>query len=141
MPPAEAARVLDLADGAIREARGADGQPIVTRTWRAAGAPDSLGIGGPVGGDLYYDVAEGYGWTSQATGPVGGPGRPGAAHGFPSVSPDMRTVLCAAGDGFAPRRLPTARTIDVAPTVSAWLGIRPPADAVGRSLLEALQGR
>ena len=64
---------------------------------------------------------------------MGSAGRPGGAHGFPSVSPEMRTVLCAAGAGIAPRRLPTARTIDVAPTVSAWLGMAPPADAVGRS--------
>ncbi len=140
VPPAEAARVLDEAERAIRAARDADGRPIVTRTWRPA-AGDTLGIGGPVGGDLYYDVIEGYGWTSQPTGPVAGPGRPGGAHGYPSTSPEMRTVLCAAGAAFAPRRVPTARTIDVAPTVSAWLGIRPPADAVGRSLLEVLQGR
>jgi arylsulfatase A-like enzyme len=31
------------------------------------------------------------------------------------------------------------RVIDAAPTVSAWLGIPPPADARGVSLLEAMR--
>ena len=67
--------------------------------------------------------------------------RPGGAHGYPSVRRDMQTVLCAAGPAFAPRRLPTARTIDVAPTVAEWLGMPAPANAVGRSLLDAMRPR
>jgi hypothetical protein len=140
VPPAEESAVLDAAERALTAARGADGQPIVARLWRVAGH-DSLGIGGPAGGDLYYDLADGYSYSAAPTGAVGADSRPGGAHGFPSVRPEMQTVLCAAGAGIAPRRIGPARTIDVAPTVAEWLGVRPPAQAVGRSLLEALTGR
>jgi len=50
-------------------------------------------------------------------------------------------VLCAIGPGVGGRRLPTARVIDAAPTVAEWLGIPPPGDAKGVSLLRAMTGR
>ena len=53
----------------------------------------------------------------------------------------MHTVLCAVGPGIGGRRLPPARVIDAAPTVAAWLGIAPPADARGVSLLDAMRVR
>ena len=140
VPPAEAAAVQAAARRALEAARGTDGQPIVTRLWRGDEA-DSLGIGGPVGGDLYYDVADGYGWSSQAAGAVASSARPGGAHGYPSVRADMQTVFCAAGAAIGARRLGPGRTIDVAPTVAEWLGARAPADAVGRSRLRELTGR
>ena len=139
VPPAEVDAVLAAARRALEAARGADGQPIVTRLWRGDEA-DSLGIGGPTGGDLYYDVADGYGWSSQARGALTSPSQPGGAHGYPSVRPDMQTVFCAAGAGIGARRLGPGRTIDVAPTVAEWLGIRPPAQAVGRSRLREMVG-
>jgi hypothetical protein len=135
VPPAEEASALREAELALLAARGADGAPVVTRVFRAA-EHDSLGLGGPVGGDLYYEVAPGYSWTSSARGPVVDPTADAdASHGFPSVSPDMYTVFCAEGVAFPPRRLGPARTIDVAPTVAEWLGIRPPPTAKGKSLL------
>lgn len=139
VPPAEEAAVLARAARALEGARGLDGQPIVTRLWRAA-EHDSLGMGGPVGGELYYEVADGYWWTADARGAVASESRAGAGHGYPSVAVDMQTVLCAAGAGFAPRRLGPARTVDMAPTVAAWLGMRPPAQSVGRSRLGEMLG-
>lgn len=141
VPPGAAAAVIDSAQRALEAARGADGRPIVTRIWRGS-EHDSLGIGGPTGGDLYYDVADGYyysralGRTVSTTLP-----RPNGGHGYPSVRRDMQTVLCAVGSGFPARRLPAARTIDVAPTVAEWLGMPAPLDAVGRSLLSAMRPR
>jgi hypothetical protein len=140
VPPAEKAAVLAAAERALLAAHDEHGASIVTRVWRAA-EHDSLGLGGPAGGDLYYDLADGFAYSWSAGGPVASDRPPGGAHGFPSVRPEMRTVLCAAGAGITPRRIGTARTIDVAPTVAEWLGMRPPAQAVGRSLLEALTGR
>jgi hypothetical protein len=139
--PAEERAVLDSAARALLAARGPDGQPIVTRLWRATDT-DTLGLGGPAGGDLYYELAAGYGFSARARGDEGAPlDRPGGSHGFPSVAGDMRTVLCASGAGIAARRTAPARTIDAAPTVSEWLGIHPPAHAVGRSRLAELLER
>ena len=138
VPPGEEAAIIAAAERALREARGPDGAPIVTAVYRAS-EHDSLGLGGPAGGDLYYEVAPGYRWLPEASGPVAADAeRPGAGHGYPPVSPDMRTVFCAAGGAFAPRRIGGVRTIDVAPTVAEWLGMSPPADARGRSVLAAL---
>ncbi|HEU4631353.1 MAG TPA: alkaline phosphatase family protein [Gemmatimonadaceae bacterium] len=140
VPPAEEAAVLAAARGALEAARGPDGRPIVTRLWRGDEA-DSLGIGGPVGGDLYYDVADGYYWSTAATGPLVRDAVPMGAHGFPSVRADMQTVFCMAGVAVPPHRLPRGRTMDVAPSVAEWLGMQPPLDAVGHSILGALLGR
>jgi predicted AlkP superfamily phosphohydrolase/phosphomutase len=131
---ADEASVIAAAEEALRAVRGTDGAPVVTRIFRAA-EHDSLGLGGPVGGDLYYEVGPGYSWTSSARGSVVEEMTDhDANHGFPSVSPDMYTVLCAEGLMFPARRHGPARTIDVAPTVAEWLGIAPPPTAQGRSL-------
>jgi hypothetical protein len=134
VPPDSAAAVVAAAERAILAVRGDDGAPAVVRTWRVFGG-DSLGRGGPVGGQLYYETGPGYAWDREASGAAAGPRRAGAEHGFPSIAPDMFTVLCAAGDSIPARRLGPARTIDAAPTVAAWLGIAPPREARGASLL------
>ena len=50
------------------------------------------------------------------------------------IADDMR----AAGDAIPAHRIGPARTIDAAPTVSAWLGMPPPRDARGTSLLNKM---
>ncbi|MGH7665245.1 MAG: alkaline phosphatase family protein [Gemmatimonadaceae bacterium] len=130
---------LAAAERALTLARAPDGTPIVTRIWRAA-EHDSLGIGGAAGGDLYYELAPGYYPSSATSGPLTESTAPDAGHGFPSTAPDMRTVFCALGSSFAPRRTGTTRTIDVAPTVSDWLGVPAPLHSRGRSILPALLG-
>src|SRR5690606_35015224 len=113
VPPAERSAVVDAAERALLAVRGPDGQPVVTRIWRAA-EHDTLGMGGPVGGELYYEVADGYYWTMEPREPAAGDGsRAGAGHGYPSVAADMQTVLCATGDGVRHRRIAAARTLDM----------------------------
>jgi predicted AlkP superfamily phosphohydrolase/phosphomutase len=130
VPPDSVAGVIARADKALRAVRGEDGTPVVTRTWKVF-ERDSLGRGGPVGGQLYYETAEGYAWTRETTGPAAASARVSADHGFPSISPDMFTVFCAAGPRIRTRRVPPVRTIDVAPTVSGWLGVPAPRHARG----------
>ena len=132
--------MVDSVIAALRKARGPDGHPIVTEIRRPV-PNDTLGIGGPAGGDVYFGLAPGYYYSAALSDSISSGRTPAGNHGFPSIDPDMRTVLCAIGPGIGGRRLPTARVIDAAPTVSAWLGITPPTDARGRSLLEAMRAR
>jgi hypothetical protein len=140
--PAEERATLDAVERAMLAARTPEGNPLVVRTWRsdAAGA-DTLGLGGPTGGDLYYDVARGYFWNSGLTGPVTAtlPG-PVATHGFPSTSPEMHTVLCMWGDAIVPRRIGPVRNADAALIVADWLGMPHPPQATGTSPYRAFLG-
>jgi hypothetical protein len=131
-------QVAQAAASALLAARGPADDRIVTRVWRPQ-PNDSLGIGGPAGGDVYFDLARGYYPSAAGSDSLVTPRTPTGSHGFPSIDPDMRSALCALGPGIGGRRLPTARVIDAAPTVSDWLGIPAPADARGVSLLEALR--
>jgi hypothetical protein len=140
VPPEQVAQVVDSVIQALRQAKGPDGTPIVTEI-RKPVPSDTLGIGGPAGGDVYYGLAPGYYYSAVVSDSVSTTRSPAANHGFPSIDPDMRTVLCAIGPGIGGRRLPTARVIDAAPTVSAWLGMPPPADARGVSLLPYIRTR
>ncbi len=139
--PAGEAEVVAAAERALLAARSPEGTPIVTRIFRASEEADSLGLGGPVGGDLYYETAPGYRWSWEADGPVSEESGPLAGHGFPSVAPDMYTAFCAYGPGISARRIPGLLVIHAAPTVSEWLGMPAPADARGRSVLSSLLGR
>ena len=60
---------------------------------------------------------------------------PSGEHGYPSTSRDMQPVMCAVGAAIRPHRFGMARSIDIAPTVSDWLGIPSPSNATGRSML------
>lgn len=117
---AERESVLERAEAALRAVRGPDGQPVVTKLWRVSGR-DGLGRGGPVGGEIYYETAPGYFWSRGLDGPAAGPGRIGADHGYPSISPDMYTVLCAWGPTVPAGRVGPARTIDAVRWVLASL--------------------
>lgn len=138
VPAGRVDEVAQAAAAALLAARGPEGEPIVKRVWRPQ-PNDSLGIGGPAGGEVYFDLAPGYYPSAAGSDSVVTPRAPTGSHGFPSIEPDMRSAFCASGPGIGGRRLPTVRVIDAAPTVSAWLGIPPPADARGVSLLEALR--
>lgn len=129
--PARKEAVLAHAEAALLALRDETGTQVVARTWRA-GAPDALGTGGPVGGDLYYELAPGYYWNRAATGAAAGPGRVFANHGFPAPAGDMQTGLCLVG---APAPAGAARIVDAAPTIADWLGLDPPRDAIGRAVL------
>ncbi|HET8633785.1 MAG TPA: alkaline phosphatase family protein [Gemmatimonadales bacterium] len=120
--PEDAAAVLDSVERVLRAVRGLDGEPVVTRTWRVARG-DSLGRGGPAGGDLYFSVAPGYDLDSRASGPVVEPSGVHGNHGFPSIDPDMATVLCAWGAGVQAGRTGVRRTTDARGAVLDWLGV------------------
>jgi hypothetical protein len=60
-------------------------------------------------------------------------------HGFPSVDRDMWAMMCVFGTGASAKRIGPVRAIDVAPTVSEWLGISAPADSRGRSLMREIR--
>jgi hypothetical protein len=140
VPPHEEAEVVAAVERALLAARDASGRPIVTAVYRADQHPE-LGLGGPTGGDVYFNTGQGVRWSSDARGELLGPASIFATHGYPSTDPDMWTAFCAVGGPLAPRRTGTVRLTDVAPTVAEWLGIEAPRDAVGRSVWPELLGQ
>jgi predicted AlkP superfamily phosphohydrolase/phosphomutase len=143
VPEDSVSSVLDRVERALRAARDSAGRPIVTATWRA-GTPagDSLGLGPPAGGDLYYGIAPGFYPSAATRAPAVSPMPfPQGEHGFPSVDRDMQPAFCALGGDAVAHRYGMVRSIDIAPTVSDWLGIQPPADARGRSVLPEIRRR
>ncbi|HEY4139529.1 MAG TPA: alkaline phosphatase family protein, partial [Casimicrobiaceae bacterium] len=79
--------ILDRIEMALRAVRDSAGKPIVTRVFRSGTIEgDSLGIGGPGGGDLYWALAPGYYWSPSAVGPAVQPlPFPQGEHGYPSI--------------------------------------------------------
>ena len=62
------------------------------------------------------------------------------AHGYDPSHPDMGAIFYALGRGVpAGTKLGEVRSIDVAPTAAALLGIEPPASSEGRALFSAPQ--
>jgi hypothetical protein len=120
--PDEAGAVLDSVEQVLRSVRGLDGEPVVTRIWRVTPG-DSLGRGGPAGGDLYFGVALGYDLDGRNTGSVVEAATVHGNHGFPSIDPDMATVLCGWGEGVVAGRQGVRRTIDARGDVLDWLGV------------------
>jgi arylsulfatase A-like enzyme len=60
------------------------------------------------------------------------------AHGYPPSHPDMGAIFFALGRGIPPgTELGEVRSIDVAPTVAALLGIDPPQSSEGKALFES----
>jgi len=65
----------------------------------------------------------------------------GASRGGHGSTQEIRVPLLISGAGVRAGALPKdARLVDVAPTIAALLGVRPPADAQGRVLDELLHG-
>ena len=65
----------------------------------------------------------------------------GASRGGHGSTLEMRVPLLISGAGVRTGAVPKdARLVDVAPTIAALLGVRPPADAQGRVLDELLHG-
>jgi hypothetical protein len=140
VPLDSAAAIRAATERVLLAVRDENGEPVVTGVWNAEEI-DTLGAGGPAGGDLYFELAPGYRSTRAATGALTEAASLDAGHGFLSTSPDMHTVLCAYGARVTPHRGGPARTIDAAPTISEWLGMPAPRDARGRSRLGELLRR
>jgi hypothetical protein len=135
VPVDSAEAVLARAEAVLLAVRDAEGQPVITAMRRPV-ADDTLGLGGPAGGDRYWDLREGWRATGDARGPITGPDRDvSGAHGFTSTDEDMQTAFCAWGPGIPAGRHARGRVVDVVPTASEWLRTAPPRDAVGTSRL------
>jgi predicted AlkP superfamily pyrophosphatase or phosphodiesterase len=62
-----------------------------------------------------------------------------SAHGSPWTY-DTHVPIIVSGPGVAPGRIARpVETVDVAPTIAAYLGTKPPSGALGRPLVEALR--
>lgn len=137
---AERDEVLEAATAALLAARDPDGPggvgaPVVRRVFRADEAP-GMGIGGPRGGDLYFDLAPGYyPRGGRADAPFTAERSPWASsgqHGFWPERRDMHAIFYLAGPGVpAGLRLSPVRHIDVAPTLAALVGLPAPPCSTG----------
>lgn len=126
VPPDSVASVSAGVRRVLHAVRDEAGRAVVMRTFdaREAGAA-ALGMGGAAGGDVYYEVADGFAWTRDlADRVVTDKERAEGEHGFPSTSADMHTVFCEWMPGReASRRTQVVRLTDVAPAVRRWLGV------------------
>lgn len=143
VPPAERDAVLAAATDALLDARDPEtGHHVIPRVFRADQFP-GLGIGGPRGGDLYYDLAPGYypqsSFPPQTVAATSQPWGHGV-HGFFPQRRTMHAIFYAAGPGLKQGvKLPGIRHIDIAPTLAWLLGIPAPAQAQGQVLGSALE--
>jgi predicted AlkP superfamily phosphohydrolase/phosphomutase len=116
------------------------GGPVVTAILDPADRTLEPAIGGATGGDLYVDVAPGYYSSASLNGEVVVARRPSGEHLYGPHRPEMLAGFVVAGPGVAHGvDLGPIRQIDIAPTLSALLGIEPPAQAVGVVLRKALE--
>jgi hypothetical protein len=136
-PRQEAALVARVA-AALRSLRDPEsGEPLVKAVFTASSAPRSLS--GLAGGDLYFSLAEGLFPSAELDDAVVSRTAPRGEHLLDPDRPEMHAVFVLAGPGVAPGvDLGIAGAVDVAPTLSALLGIDPPAQASGRVLEHAL---
>lgn len=142
MPPEEREEVLRRAEEVLLAVRDpATGRPVVTRVFRPEELP-GLGIGGPRGGDLYFDLAPGYYASAAPASDVVGPSRTSwgrGGHGFWPERRDMHAIFYAAGPGLRSGvRIPGIRHVDIAPTLARAVGLPAPADACGHVVGEML---
>ncbi|HET8674330.1 MAG TPA: alkaline phosphatase family protein [Blastocatellia bacterium] len=136
VPVEKRKEVVDRAEKALGSVRDPEtNQPVFTAFFRPEDYQQKLGIGGPAGGDLYFELAPGYTASDRVTGETVTTLKvPDATHGFLSTRPEMLASFIARGPRL-PRgaRIATIRSIDVAPLVADLLGIRPPAQSRGKS--------
>lgn len=119
-------------EGRARVREALEGAPHVARVLDRA-ALDALGASDALG-DFVVEAEEPYGFSLEAP-------EDGASRGAHASTKEMRVPLLLSGAGVRPGAPPRSpRLVDVAPTVAALLGTRPPADAQGRALTESLDG-
>ncbi|MCC5878733.1 MAG: alkaline phosphatase family protein [Idiomarina sp.] len=137
--PEDKSRVIEQVVAALQGAVDTAGNPIIDRIYLPAEHPE-LGIGGAAGGDIYWAEKPGYRSSRTTRGEdYAADTRPLGWHSMASTDPLMQTVTCAYGGGFTHKRAPASKLIDVAPTVSEYLGIPAPAHSRGRSLMPDLR--
>ncbi len=122
-------------EGAV--AKGLAAAAPGVQLWRRGRLPDRLRYAGQRTGDLVLLAPPGVTFASFARWSRGEDRpAPRGMHGYdPETCPDMAGIFYAWGAGVARgRSLGEARTVDVAPTVCALLGLAPPPHAEGRAL-------
>jgi hypothetical protein len=131
-------KIIDRAVQALWRVKDPEtGAAVFTDFFRPGEASAPLGIGGPAGGDLYFELAPGYAASDALIGDVIVRARvPNGQHGFLSTRPEMLASFIARGPRIKPAGLiETIRAIDIAPLVAEILGIPAPAQSQGRSPL------
>ena len=126
------------ATSALLDARDPEtGAHLVRAVFDAERDGEGLGFGGPAV-DLIFDPAPDYAPSAAVGGTAIAESSAPLGEGEHGPSPFRRKlhgIFFAAGPGVrAGVRLPIIRSVDVAPTVAALLGIPPPAQSVGRAL-------
>ena len=119
-----------------------DGErPVVTAIYDSESDGLKMGIGGPLGGDLYVDLASGYDFDPRiGPGPVIIEAEPYGNHGADPEQSSMQTIMVLNGPGIRPgQKLAGVRIIDFAPTLAWLLHISKPQNATGRVLNEAME--
>ncbi|MBI4891822.1 MAG: alkaline phosphatase family protein [Acidobacteria bacterium] len=110
--------------------------PAFTRFYAPEDSGSRFGIGGPAGGDLYFDLAPGYAASSRGDGEVIVSTKARGVHGFSPERADMKSICIVEGPQIAAgTQLNGMRAIDIAPLVAQLLGIEPPPTAQGRAPL------
>ncbi|MCH8558596.1 MAG: alkaline phosphatase family protein [Balneolia bacterium] len=138
--PEDREAVMDAVEEALLAARGVNGEQVINRVYRADEHADDLGLSGPAGGDIYWNITEGYRTSrSHRNRNAVNETRLWTTHGYDSTDPDMYTAFCGYGGGFSAGRFGGVRTIDIAPTAGAYVGFGSPADATGRNVLDEMR--
>ena len=111
--------------------------PGITLFFTPAQDGARLGIGGPAGGDLYFDFAPGTGPAPRGQRELFAEGPPRGMHGFLPTRRDMQAILVMSGPRIVPGTLlPEIRIIDIAPMIAELLHFPAPATFRGRSPIE-----
>jgi hypothetical protein len=134
--PADRAAVVDAARRALAAVRDPDtGQTVVREFFTPEKDGETYGIGGPAGGDLYFDLAPGYQASGRAGPALIEPLKsPRGVHGFLPSREDMAAILIGRGPRLPKSaKWPRLRSIDVAPLICELLGIAPPPQSRGRA--------
>ena len=130
--------IANMVKEALSQVQKSDGKVVITAFYTPENNPE-MGLGGPSGGDVYWALSEGI-RNSSAFGEnvINENATLNTGHGFAPHEPDMYTAFCAKGLDFGTKRISDIKLIDIAPTVSEYLGINKPYDTRGNSVLTDL---
>ncbi|MGN6731644.1 MAG: alkaline phosphatase family protein [Candidatus Binatia bacterium] len=140
IPPEERDQVVTQTRAVLASLRDGE-QPVVSAVYDAEFDGLKMGIGGPLGGDLYIDLASGYDFDPRiGPGPLITEAEPYGNHGADPEQSSMRTIMVLNGPGIlAGQKLANVRIIDFAPTLAWLLHVSKPKNSTGRVLNEALE--
>jgi predicted AlkP superfamily phosphohydrolase/phosphomutase len=140
IPPEERDQVVTKTRAVLASLRDGE-QPVVSAFYDAEFDGLKMGIGGPLGGDLYIDLASGYDFDPRiGPGPLITEAEPYGNHGADPEQSSMRTIMVLNGPGIlAGQKLANVRIIDFAPTLAWLLHVSKPKNSTGRVLNEALE--